>query len=391
MEHNTIDPTDQATDEPDYIDALGLPSGMLMDDRTGSEIDDQCGMRFWWTRHQDGTGIVPIEEPAYFEQGRRIHEDMAILATIADPAKWVYDEIKLRTATLPPEQKDREILYRHLGWLAAWALYHEPRIRERYETVQIEHELILSCPVNRGKSIDPGILWVPIIPDRVVRRKANRHLEYWEYKTALAAGQKWQSSWQYQPQLHLGQEAIEQELHEKVSFAQIIGLMKGYPYTDADHQERLIHPYVWAYSNGEHWSVDRVALSNWKRRPVWEYPDGLLAWVQFCGEDVALSQFPRSVPVFKSNRMIQQWVERRYYRQEEIQTYLDEGADPDDRHLYFEPRTKQCEPPYGDKCPYVKCCWNAQIGDDPIGSGLFVKRDPHHEVERIILQQKGLL
>lgn len=398
MEHNTPDPTVQegeitAEELDEILEVLpGLPTNMLMDDRTGSEIDDECGMKYWWTRKEDGVGIVPVKEPVYFEQGRRLHEDLATLATVADPVKWVYDEINLRTVNLPESMEDREILYRHLGWLAAWALYIEPKIRERYDTIQIEHELILTGEVNRGVGLAPGILWVPIIPDRVVRRKSNQRLEYWEYKTALSANQKWQSSWQYKIQLHLGQHAIEQELGEKVNFAQIIGLLKGNLYTDADRVTRLLHPYTWAYAHPDgRWSVDRVAQAGWTRKPVWEYPGGPMAWVQFAGADVAMSQFPRSVPVFKSERMVQTWMERRYYRQEEIETYLEDGSNPEDRHLFFEPRTDRCEPAYGEKCPYVQCCWNAQIGDDPLGSGLYVRREPHHEVERMILHQKGAL
>lgn len=355
----------------------------LLDDRTGSEIDDECPRKYWWTRLWGGRGLSPVDEPAYFRQGRILHEDLAEIAQREDYLAWIEEQIAKRLEDPPADQKSLEIVYRHLGWLAAWGLFIEPKLRTRYRTIQIEHELILQSPKG---------MWVPIIPDRVLEEISSGKLIYREYKTTLKADQKWQSSWQYQSQLHLGQEAIEQELGRPVSYAQIVGLMKGSYYTDSDHFTRLTHPYVWAYHNthSDQWSVEAQRAAGWTNRPVWEFPGGLMEWVRRAGSEVALSQFPHSVAVFKNPRMIDQWFLRREYRQTKI-AQLEGRYDFQTRAIFFPMHTKACEPAFGDRCPFVPLCWNQGLEDDPIGSGQFVMREPHHEVERVILKEKGLI
>lgn len=43
---------------------------------------------------------------------------------------------------------------------------------------------------------------------------------------------------------------------------------------------------------------------------------------------------------------------------------------------------KHCEFHFGSQCEYKGLCWDNRVGDDPVGSGLFQIREPHHEAER---------
>lgn len=352
-------------------------------DRSGGELDDTCGMAFWYNRLEHDHGIVPIDRPDYFQDGINIHDDLSTVAEMELSRASIEDlisHILSVNGDLTIEQK--ETLYRRAGWVAAFALFVEPRIRAEFENVSTEAELIL----------DRDPLWVPVTPDRVLCHREGRYLVYKEYKSTITAGAKWASSWPYQIQLHIGMKAIEEELNEPVAYSQIIGLLKGD--RRGDH---LLHPYVWGYRHSKTgaWTHEyaKARTADWERAPVWDYPDGCVAWVEACGEEVALSQFPHSAPVFLNERMLDNWVARKTSRMEEIKYALENGARADEsiRRLYFEQRTKACAPAFGDACPYRPCCWNASINAAPLASGIYEERVPHHQIETNALADRGKL
>jgi hypothetical protein len=58
-------------------------------------------------------------------------------------------------------------------------------------------------------------------------------------------------------------------------------------------------------------------------------------------------------------------------RLDDLEVFLDER---------FPMHTRACD--YPTKCQYQDVCWNPTVGRDPLASGLFVPRQPHHELER---------
>ena len=206
------------------------------EDRSGAELDDRCGQAYFWNRIFNGHGIVRIGEPLALAVGRATHEDIGSLGEMKDisPA-GLQEAIDGILENIREEDKQNvskmEILYRRLGWLAAWGLYMEPKIREVYDHVSVEAELIL----------DRDPLWVGVTPDRVLRDRSSGKLVYKELKTTITANYKWLQSWAFMPQLHIGMAAIGEELEERVAHSQIVGLMKGY----YDKDQKLRHPYVW--------------------------------------------------------------------------------------------------------------------------------------------------
>jgi hypothetical protein len=347
----------------------------LIEDRSSAAIDDKCGMRFWFYKHEGGKGIVPKKEALALRIGKETHADLATLAETADISEdALRGMVANLTSHITAEDKEfrqpMELLYRRLGWMVAWALYIEPAIRAGWEDIGIEKELIL----------DRGDLWVPCTPDRVLVNKGNpKVICYQEYKTTISAGFKWQQSWRYAIQLHIGIAAVQEEIHKKVSFGRVIGLMKG------DVRDgRLHHPYVYGYMNtkGGEWSSEYRSGGDWIPMPVWEYPGGIVNWVKKCGKEVALAQFPHSAPVFLDERMLADWVRRRTFRQKTVRIIKEScRTDLERRAKWFERRTDQCRPGFGEECPYLLPCWNAQAELDPLGTGEFEPREPHHDVE----------
>lgn len=351
---------------------------IYLEDRSGAETDDQCGMKYWWNRKEGGKGLVPAQEEFALMVGRETHNDLAAVANMEDISpesiQLVINEL---TSALTEEdkndQKKMEILYRRLGWLAGFALYVEPTIRATYDNVGVEDELILAR--------EP--LWVPFTPDRILRNRLTGRLEYREYKTTISSNQKWMQSWAFAIQLHIALAGINEELDEKCHFAQIMGLMKGYQ-SSSDH--RWVHPYVWGYYNASSskWSCEYQRGNDWVPMPVWEYPGGVVKWVQFCGEEIARTQFPHSPPVFLDERMLSGWIRRRLHRQQQINCIEQICQEnPVSRGNWFEMRTSRCRPGFGDQCPYLKLCWNAEDNANPMRSGDYIVREPHHDVEII--------
>jgi hypothetical protein len=348
-------------------------------DRSGAETDDKCGMAYWLNRKEGPArrGLVPKGESIHLEIGRQTHEDMAALAEMDDltpPAlqRLCDDLMAGLTADHRQDRKKMEMLYRRMGWLVAWALFREPMIRQRYENVGIERELVL----------DRTPLWIAVTPDRVVRDRVNNYLVYLEYKTTISASQKWLDSWRYQIQLHTSMAAVEEEaIEEPLKFAHVIGLMKGQVV-----EGRLRHPYVWAYKNTRtnEWTHDyqKARSGEWEPAPVWDFPLGIVEWVQRCGEEVAASQFPMTAPIFLNIRLLNEWIDRRIFREEEIASVAEKCYDDLTlRSRYFPRHTNRCKPGFGDACPYLKICWNAESARNPSADPDYEERVPHHDLE----------
>jgi len=349
-------------------------------DRSGAETADKCPRAYWWNRLHGGLGISPVDKPEALQVGGDVHEDLQAIAELDDIS---YENIeKITSGALdealdklePNDQIGRELLYRRFGWATAYALFVEPKIRASWRSIGTERELIL----------DREPLWVPVTPDRVLENIANPEIRvYQEYKTTISASGKWLSSWRKKPQLHLGMKALEED-GTKVAYARIMGLMKGQV-----RDGRLAHPYVWGYrhdTSGK-WTHDytQARSTGWYQAPVWEYPGGLVRYVQTLGETVATAQFPFTEPIFLNEKLLNSWIVRWTAQMEEWAMAESIVADDEEAlDTFFPQHTDNCEPPFGDPCSYRWACWNAGVNQDPIGSGYYTKRIPHHDVELIL-------
>jgi len=340
----------------------------FLTDRSAAETDDTCGMKFWWNRLEAGKGIVPVAEQLALRLGSELHQDMSDMAESKDAREWLKGYLQVQLGK-EVSGKEREYLYRRMGWMVAWVNHIEPRIREKYEDVGIEREIAL----------DRSPLIIGVTPDRVLRDKKDGSLVYMEYKSTISASSKWLSSWNYQIQLHLGLKAIEEEMDEKVKFGQIVGFMKG--------QERdglLNHPYVYGYNRAGEWTMDynKARSAGWEKEGVWNYPGGVEEWVMSCGVEEARQQFPFTAPIFLNEKMLNEWIARRTYRERLIAVERDNcQSNLELRSMLFEKRTSKCRPAWGDACPYIRACWNASVEKDPMASGDFAIRVPHHDLE----------
>lgn len=345
-------------------------------DMEGAEVDDTCGMKYWYSFMEGGRGIIPKDHVIPDLIDREIHNDLAAIAEmeVINPStlQAAVDEILARLT--PKDKEDQykmELLYRRLGWLVAFALYVEPNIRATFDTIKTDRELLL----NR----DP--LFVVTYPDRILKSKANGELSYREY-VMMPPGMNrhlWLNSWQYRVRLHIGQAAAEASLKQHVTYGQVMGLSKGY-YSIMD--KRLVHPYVWGYYHArkEEWThsdaVIKENASGWQMMPTWKFPGGIIAWVRMCGEAAAFAQFPMSGVVKQNMGLVEEWSDHRLHREREIKGV--NGACQGNhklRAIYFAKQTKECTTTMGEDCPYMKACWDKKLNNNLAGKdGLFVSK-----------------
>ncbi len=355
---------------------------VLLTDRTTGTTDQRCGMERWWYKEHDGTGIVPVDTPDYFTVGSDIHEDFAELVRCSTES---YMRQVLREKIAPggtpawdtvERQMDMESLFRRLGWAIAFGHYVVPQLRNAGEVIAVEHEMAL----------ERGQLWTAVKPDLITNNHGE--LVYHEYKTVGGANAAWINHWQKAVQIHLGLAAMRDEFvreawtDRRLGYGVVRGVEKGYV-----KDGRLHHPYVWAYRRETDGGVEYSAKyrSGWDPFPVWEYPDGIEHWVlNVCGPAIAAEQFPVSARIHLDERLVEAWVLARTHREEEVLRVREAcRTDLNQRMTYFEMRTENCRPTRGRECVYCAACHNAEVNRDPLASGIYKRRVPHHELELI--------
>jgi hypothetical protein len=341
---------------------------------TEAETDANCGMKYWYSYLSGGNGITKKDllirnkiEAESLRDFRAIAE-MEDISPVAIQAK-IDDVLSPLTAVDKTDISKMELLYRRLGWLAAFALFIEPKIREEYETVKTDDNLLL-CN-------DP--LWVLTTPGRLLKHRINGYYLYREYVPMPAAltRQHWLDSWKYNIRLHAGITAAEESLKIRITSGQVVGMFMGYM-SGADG--RMAHPYVRAYFNATrkewihylHPLGNNNAVGTWKPANVWDFPDGVVKWVQVCGSGIAESQFQASPPVSVNAQILNDWLAYRLHRGREIYNVVDEcQKNAHVRRVHFPKCTHQCRPANSEACQYMDACWNPEVS--PLAAGYIAK------------------
>lgn len=357
-------------------DRLPAESKIFLTDVSSAEIDETCGMRFWMSKLESGHGILKGDTVVDKLLNVEIHNDLQALSLMNDISpiniQRVIDGVleKLTEQEKQDTQK-MELLYRRLGWFAAFAIFKEPEIRSAFITHYI--------PAAVSYDADP--LWPTAYPDRLVESRGNHEFIYWEYVPCPAgiSQDKWLRSWHYNIRLHLGLAAAAQNVDadKAPQFGQVMALSMGFR---SHLDNRLNHPYVWGYYNkiSQEWSFTTDnKVGTWERAPVWKYPGGIVSWVRLCGKGIAEAQFRMSPPVYLNKDILSMWIARRLHREREIDGTKDVArVNQHLRNVYFPKATKECMPAAGEACPYLHACWNKTLTDRPLSSNQYVKNNP---------------
>jgi hypothetical protein len=140
----------------------------------------------------------------------------------------------------------------------------------------------------------------------------------------------------------------------------------------------------------------KLDYRTWKPFHAWEQPGGVKAWIELlatgtvqpeAGEALS-SQFVCPVPYFRDEDDVRNWYEQTVYQEREIAAHLvavdnanGEGERQSLLNQYFPQYRRSCDWP--SPCAYIDCCYSTNVGKDPIGSGLYREREPHHTTESL--------
>jgi hypothetical protein len=349
---------------------------MFLVDYEDTVADATCGMSLWLKEFEATKGIRAKDRVIPEALTQQTISDLRMISNMPDedllPGRLRAMINDILSPLTPADKQDfqlMELLYRRLGHMVAFALFLEPDIRESYDQVEIDDEMCMSR--------DP--LFVICHPTRLLKSKMTHTflLEEAMMMPANLTNKKWLNSWLYDMRMHVNITAAEEFLMNKVidgitspkvDLAQVRGIFEGY-ISQADGA--LMHPYVYGMFNPDtdEWtnSLKDKAEGKWIKRPVWEYPGGIVSWVQLCGEQVAVNQFPTSPFIKLDLPILNQWVAAQTNRQRKISEVA--GTAMSNLHLrnvYFSKNTSECRPAYGNECQFLRACWAKHLAGNPL-------------------------
>jgi len=348
---------------------------MELVDRTRIEADWKCmRKRYWLTEYQEG-GIVPVTTPIALNLGIAVHEGLEVVTEHAqggaEAACLHLEQLDAWTALSPDHQQ----LCKALLWGFGKVVW--PEWQQNFTKVAVEQELEME---------HEGVLYM-MRPDLLLRENTTGDLWYPDFKTYSAGwgNRKWMHALQQQ----LTVLACEQATGERMAGAWVQGLYKG-----TSRAGKIYHPLMYGYRKfgspglyGTQYSLKRKA--GFERYPTTEFEgtnriktrglEGWIDWLQETEPGTVANCFPRTQPIFVNYDMMQSFLRQRNYREKDIAAVKGTGSmEVMDR--VFPQNFSECESQYG-ACPYLECCWNKQVRRDPVGSGLYQPRVPHHKAE----------
>lgn len=302
-------------------------------------------------------------------------------------------------------------LFQALIW--GWWKVVLPGLLRDFELVAIEQEFELE---HKGVVIMTR-------PDLVLRSRETGKLRIRDFKTAGSISDQYIKEYQESVQMAVSCLAAESVLGEPVSLYELDVLLKGDRRRDYNPEEgdytgprRQNSPLCYAYRRPgspplqeEDWQpkwrykgVDgknHVLGRAYRKEPIWE-TFSAKAWVEKLGpavaesylligpyhrQDVLLRHFMEEISASELAVVDKLWSlydleEQHGWASEEFQVALSRAF----------PRSYNCHDDFGHTCQFYDICFRRDGWQDPLGTGLFVPRRPHHEPERQQMEERGI-
>lgn len=363
---------------------------MIITDRSRIESGDDCLRKRFWSYQYNGWGLEPDGPPPVdLAYGIGFHEGAEVLARegpFEDALKNLTqhtDKIQGVTADLLQKKDEyRTLGYGHLRTLSEFIL---PSLRERYDVVGVETEIVL--PLSHDV-LDLTRLDVAF-KDR--ETGVNYYVEWKTDSNPSDIG----SRMQFNLQFVLGIAALEKALGEPVVGSIIIGVDKGTKRGPSPTEskkgitgERRLSPFTYAYcqDNGfiKQWRLEWT--KNWINTPIWTSMTPAEWWMtlQEISPDSARDQFVITEPLYWERAAYESAIRQivaQERRLEEGTIAVASGADADSIDEYFKMSRKNCrnDGGYRKPCPFIDLC---HFGKDsaPLEWG-FKWRTENHPLE----------
>src|ERR1035437_5308000 len=154
------------------------------------------------------------------------------------------------------------------------------------------------------------------------------------------------------------------------------------------------YSHSWFYPNAENKSGKSMIGKGWEPFNVWESDISIKQWIEMlasgevqpeCG-DVIKQQVITPVEYFRAEGEIEEAIKEVSWQENKIKKTIEHlGNLTNEQELIasmFPHVRKHCEFHFGGQCEYKALCWKPEVSQDPVGSGLYQIRTPHHEAER---------
>jgi hypothetical protein len=247
------------------------------------------------------------------------------------------------------------------------------------------HLMAEYCVVDHEKwikyEVAPGFLF-RARQDLLLESKFDGHLCYVDYKTTSSNKPQWIASWAKSVQLHSSMYALNKSEHLNVQRAVVIGLQKGYK--DDNGRQRSIFTYGWVnreFSMSPQYSYEYKRAKGWEAFPVMDEFENYSQWLSGMPQEILTAQFPQTGPIFLREDIAERYFHQQLIREREIVEACERlvqsssvGDIDELLNVHFKQSFERCEPAYGFKCEFVPICWQPWVEADPLGSGLFRKR-----------------
>lgn len=351
--------------------------------------------------HHGGLGLERVSLGLPLITGIAVHEALALLLrghSIEEAVSigWslYVKEVESRgitatsvTATFMAEQNGLLV-----GLLTAWASARLPVILRDFQPVLVEREMLWEMGRQNGVQLLDMIRC-----DAVLRRKADGTLFYLEFKTTTKGDENWIKGWEHNSQLLINTSALEELLGERIGGVLIEGLLKGSRrkctlktsrfYETVIQDSPLCYGFRTRDTFGE-WHYDTA----WSRgaehfRVSDVFPD-VRTWLRHLPAEAVAALFVPVPPIHPSPEQLARHRRQMVFQEEQVAFALGalKGAStPEEQRYildcYFPQNDDHCYRYYGSPCDMEPICFNRAVAADPVGSGLYVQRTPHHDSE----------
>jgi len=170
-------------------------------------------------------------------------------------------------------------------------------------------------------------------------------------------------------------------------------LIRGYKRITPSSVE---YAHSWFYPNPENKSGKSPLGRGWEPFNVWEAM-GVKEWMEMiptiqveCDDPIG-QQVVTPIEYSRNEKEVEEAIKEITAQETRIEYAIhrmklqDEGrvGIPEDLLVNIFPHNrKHCHFHFGGSCEYLELCWNPEVTENPMGSGLYKIREPHHEGER---------
>jgi hypothetical protein len=369
--------------------------------------------------HLGGLGIERIQRSLPLATGIAVHEALAKILTGESVDASIESVINAYRAEITSRGiegvEDTQFLIGEQsalvsGLIRGWVKVRLPLILAEFEVVSVEQEF--------EWELAPGIVQMMRM-DVILRHKIEGTLFILEFKTVANPGYSWQQGWERNIQFMSYTQALREHTGEEVGGVIVEGLTKGSRKLEtaasSPFNGRMLQqsPFCYAYRTLIDKNPEAPMYSGkwqpgkaWTKVAIWEEAGLLKDWIHLMDEETLRAQFITVPPICPLPEQIKRWRRQVIAAESRFQLGLDAlaaceemldslgelvSADDPDFHaalakreeimdFYFPQHDNHCVR-YGSPCAFSDVCFNDLVGEDPIGSGLYQARVPHHTTE----------